>query len=682
MLKKGLLFLFVFLSIGIGQVSGKNYSDNFIIKTENLKQEIKVKRQTKPIIISVYDKNHKPVEGASVKFITTAKKKQGHIDNIEGKTGKDGKFTTSFTAGEKTGTVYLIGHVSYKKRFISEFKERLLIYNLRNILFYIIGGLGIFLFGIKMMSAGLQSIAGDRMKSILEYLTRNTFIGVVLGFIITAVIQSSSATTVMVVGFINAKLLTLFQSVGIIMGANIGTTVTAQIIAFPVKYYAYPIVALGVIFIYMSKRKRLGFLGETLIGLGLLFIGMHLMSSTLKPFSDTRAFSQFFIHFSHNPWLGLLAGILLTSLIQSSSATVGLTMALSMAGLIDIAGAVPIILGDNIGTTITAQLAALSGTRTAKQAAMVHTLFNLVGSIYMIIFITLIKSNGVPLYYKIVEHFTPGSMYMKNGEILFTGNIGRFVANSHLYFNLFNTIIFLPFAKLLAKVAKMIIPDIKKQKYKFFDSHILGNPAIALEHAKNELYFILQKSEKAFLHSVEDLKTQKSTYSDKVFKIEEDVDELQLEITNFLTELSNESLNENELQQIPKLIHSTNDIERISDIAINIEELKNRVNRYNLKLSATQKEDMSSLAEKVGEMMQATLKGIDDKDAEVLKKVLHLEEEVNKVHESMRKEYLEIMSKKKEDVFGGLAVIDFSNYCEKIADYVTNIAEAYLYILA
>jgi phosphate:Na+ symporter len=340
-----------------------------------------------------------------------------------------------------------------------------------NIFFGVVGGLGLFIFGMKIMSEGLQKIAGRSMRRILEMLTKTTIAGVAVGAGVTAIIQSSSATTVMLIGFVQAGLLSLKQSIGVVLGANIGTTITAQIIAFKIHKYALPAIGLGVLLYFFIPRKKLKYIGQVILGFGLLFFGLAVMTSVFGPLKSSPEFRQFFVTFSKNPLLAVLTGAVLTMIVQSSSATVGITMTLAAVGLLDFVTAFAVILGDNIGTTVTAQLAALNANITAKRTAWAHTLFNLIGAAYMLILLN-VKINGQPIFLYFINLITPGNVWA--GQ-----NIERHVANSHSIFNIVNCIIFIPLAGVMAfVVTKMIRGEVEVIEHgtKYLDNRMIITP--------------------------------------------------------------------------------------------------------------------------------------------------------------------------------------------------------------
>jgi len=310
-----------------------------------------------------------------------------------------------------------------------------------SLIYGLVGGLGLFLFGMRMMSDGLQKSAGNSLKKILEKLTANRFIGTLVGIMVTSIIQSSSATTVMVVGFVNAGLMNITQSLSVVLGANIGTTITAQLIAFKIAKLALPAIGIGVFMRLFSSKKKYNYYGEVLIGFGLLFLGLSTMKDGFVPLRDSEFFKDAFVMFSSNPVLAIIAGAVITMIVQSSSATMGITIALASTGLIDFYGASALVLGENIGTTITANIAAIGASSNARRAALGHFIFNVIGVAYMLI---LLK----PFVF-FIDSITPGAanMVLPSGDNPY---IARHIANLHTMFNIINTIIFLPMLGTLA----------------------------------------------------------------------------------------------------------------------------------------------------------------------------------------------------------------------------------------
>ncbi|MEG0329033.1 MAG: Na/Pi cotransporter family protein [Longicatena sp.] len=420
----------------------------------------------------------------------------------------------------------------------------------------LLGGLSLFLFGMHMMSVGLEGAAGDRMKSILEKLTSNRFLGVIVGAGITAVIQSSSATTVMVVGFVNSQLMTLNQAVWIIMGANIGTTITGQLIALDASKIAPLVAIIGVVMVTFMKNKKVNAIGNIFAGLGILFMGMHMMSGAMAPLQDSPAFIDAMTKIS-NPILAILLGAGFTALIQSSSASVGILQALAVSGLIPLSSSIYIIFGQNIGTCITAVLASLGANRNAKRTTIIHLSFNIIGTLLFLIFV-----NVVPF----VDWMTS-----------LTSNPAAQIANTHTTFNIITTLLLLPFGNQLAKLAQIILPikqsELDNSKVEvpltFIDSNNIGSVPIAISSLQKEALATLQLAQANLKETIGALYGQPFDLK-KINKREKRIDYINFEITNYMTKVSLLNMNERDSNTCNALFKCFGDIERMGDHAINI----------------------------------------------------------------------------------------------------------------
>ncbi len=688
------------VSIGIALLllPGMIFSVQFKFKDEGQKhQEVFTKKEISPIVLVALSDTGVPLRGYKVRISPFSsdhgKFKSSQIVTNDSVittnslllTDEKGEVTLRFKAGSKMKTFkpnFVL--LDREDKIVAETSGTILILKIIDIIFYVLGGLAIFLFGINMMSDGLKAVAGESMKTILGFLTQNRLMGVLLGFTITAAIQSSSATTVMVVGFINAGLMNLAQSVGVIMGANIGTTITAQLIAFKIKEIALPAIAIGFVFIMITKNKNIRFWGEVILGFGLLFLGMNTMSDILKPLASSPTVSSFFINFSYSPILGLFAGALATLIIQSSSATVGLTMALASSGLIDIGGMFPIILGDNIGTTITAQLAALNANKTAKQAAWVHTMFNLVGSFIMLIFVVVGKDkDGISWYYRWIGALSKGSLVTEGGRIWYSGNVERFVANSHMFFNILATIVFLPFGNVLAKIAQWIVPQGKEETHlKYLEPHLIDTPALALIQSKKEIHRMLEIAEKMLKTSMEALMSGSIKKAGMIPEQEDLLDKIQYETTQYLLDLPQEFLKARLNNQIPKLIHCANDVERIGDLSENIYHLAEKLAKDNTKLPKNERKKIDKMVGLLLRMFHAVVDAIPTEDKAVFESILKYENRINKFYQKKKVEFFESISEKSEkhEVASRLIFVDTLNYMEKIGDYLTNVCQAFIHL--
>ncbi|MBN1594689.1 Na/Pi cotransporter family protein [candidate division FCPU426 bacterium] len=540
------------------------------------------------------------------------------------------------------------------------------------IIFTIIGGLGMFLFGMKFLSEALRNASGERIKKILAFLTRNRVLGLLLGTGITALIQSSSATTVMTVGLINAGLLTLKQSLSVILGANIGTTLTAWIVAsltiFNVKHYALPAIGIGFFLLSYSKNIRWRQSGEVIFGFGLLFFGLLVMKDAAEPIASHPQIRSFFLLFSHYPILGVLAGTIFTVMVQSSSATVALVQALAWQGLIDFNAAVPLILGDNIGTTITAQIASVQANLTAKRAAMAHTLVNTIGVSYVMIFVY----NG--LFARLVQWLLPGE--------LDKGNIMTHIALAHTVFNVFNAcVIFIPLLNVLEKVLVKLMPSRAgedPQHPQYLEPHLLEEPALALHQSKNEIIRMAQLAKSTINDALSGFFNKDMKVLSEVGSKEQALDRFQHEITSYLVDLSQRHLESEEAHQLPVLMHSVNDLERIGDHATNLVELAERHIRQNHILPKEALGELHEMSEEVNKMMDDVICALQNNDLRAAEQVLVRENTVNRQYQQLKQINLDRMNEQNCKPLAGMVFVDFINNIEKIGDHTTNIAEAVL----
>ncbi|MCK5083856.1 MAG: Na/Pi cotransporter family protein, partial [Candidatus Omnitrophica bacterium] len=421
-------------------------------------------------------------------------------------------------------------------------------------IFPLIGGLGFFFYGMKTMSEGLKKIAGDKLKNFLHVVTKHRIYGVLVGTLVTLFIQSSSATTVMVIGFVNAGLLVLKQAITVIIGANIGTTFTAWLVSsmsiFKISQYALPAVGIGFAIMTLIKTKGKHW-GQVMLGFGFLFIGLHYMKEAFEPLKESDYIKNVFVMFSDQPLLGVLAGIIFTVLLQSSSATIAIVQVLAFNGVITFDAAIPIILGDNIGTTITAQLAAIGANINARRAAMSHTVFNVIGTSYMLVFIYL------GWFSSLVNFIIPG-------EITLT-NIMFHIAVAHSMFNVFNMLVFLPFIGLLERVSIWLVPkgeDSVDFGTQYLEKHLLETPTLALEQVHQENAYMLTVARKAVTTAMDSFMENDLRKIEKVLDLETVTDNLQSEITQYIVDLSQRALLPRESRSLPVLIHNVNDLER------------------------------------------------------------------------------------------------------------------------
>ncbi len=532
----------------------------------------------------------------------------------------------------------------------------------------LIGGLGIFFYGMRIMSEGLKGIAGERLKSILAAVTKLPIIGILVGAGVTCFVQSSSATTVMVVGFVNAGLLTLKQAISVVMGANIGTTFTAWLVSsmsvFKVTQYALPVIGIGFVVNTFSRKKKTKFLGQVLIGFGLLFLGLDFMKDAFVPLKSSPYVKEMFLTFSRNPLMGVIVGMVFTVLLQSSSATIAIVQIMAFNGLISFPAAIPIIIGDNIGTTITAQLAAVGGTISARRTAMSHTLFNTIGAGYMLIFIY------TGLFVKAIEFIVPVE--------LSTTTIMFFIAVSHSVFNVVNTMVFLPFIGVLERASIWLVPkkagavEIGPQ---YLEKHLLNTPPIAMEQARRETVRMLDLASKSVTSAVKTFIENDLTEIKKVGELEQVVDNLQSEITQYLVDLSRRTLSDEESERLPVLIHSVNDVERIGDHAENITELSERKIEQKLPFSDEGIKELTLMWNELNGMMSATEEALSKNDVSIAATVISREKKIDKFQFDLKKSHVNRLNERSCDIRSGVVFIDFVDNLEKIGDHLVNIAQ-------
>ncbi|HOV68923.1 MAG TPA: Na/Pi cotransporter family protein [Clostridia bacterium] len=526
--------------------------------------------------------------------------------------------------------------------------------------FQLLGGLGLFLYGIKMMSDGLENVAGDRMRRTLERLTTNRFAGVAVGAGVTSLIQSSSAVTVMVVGFVNAGLMTLLQATGVIMGANIGTTITAQIIAFNITDVAPIIVFAGMILTMFVKKKLLKKIGYIIFGLGIVFVGLNVMSQAMEPLREIESFRLFLVKFK-NPIMGVLVGAVFTAIIQSSSASVGILQTLALMGLIDLDSAAYIVLGQNIGTCVTAILASIGTNTNSKRAAGIHLSFNIIGTIIFLIILTVF----------------PGLVtWVQN----ITGpNASRQIANFHTLFNVTVTIILFPFAKQIIALISKIIPekhdsDIVERKLIFLDSRIAQTPAIAITQAIREMAHMGKIARNNLQMAIDAFFKKDESLVDKVMELEKTVNYFNHEITNYLIQIRGMKLSEKDLRVLGGLFHVVSDLERISDHAENIAEYAGMMAESRANMSPDGLNELETMSAKVIETIDACLDLFETRAIQKMNSVVSLEEEVDNMEETFVNNHIERLQTGYCDPKAGVIFTDMIIDLERVADHAINIA--------
>lgn len=536
------------------------------------------------------------------------------------------------------------------------------------LIYSLVGGLGLFFLGMKLMSEGLKSIAGDRLKRILSMVTKLPIIGMIVGALVTCFIQSSSATTVMVVGFVNAGLLGLKQAISVVLGANIGTTFTAWLVSsmsvFKVTHYALPAIGIGFAMSAFAKKKNTRFWGQVLMGFGLLFLGLHFMKDSFAPLKESEHVKNMFLAFSDNPLLGVLVGIIFTVLLQSSSATIAIVQVMAFNGLLSFEGAIPIILGDNIGTTITAQLAAVGTTLSAKRTAMSHTLFNVIGTLYMLFFVY------TGWYVKAIDAIIPGAVTQKN--IMFH------IAVAHSAFNVFNALVFIPFIGFLERASIFLVPKKKgmiEPGPQYLEKHLLETPVIAIEQARRETVRMSELARESVSSAVRGFINNDLNLLRPVAKLEAAVDSLQSAITQYLVELSQRDLSQETSEELPVLIHNVNDIERIGDHAENIVELAERKIEKKLPFTDEANSALNTMWDELDSMMVEATEALAKNDTSLAESVLRREQKINRFQDKLKKGHVKRLNEGRCNIISGVVFMDLVDNLEKIGDHLTNVAQ-------
>ena len=542
-------------------------------------------------------------------------------------------------------------------------------------IFRTIGGLGLFLFGMLLMSEGLKRAAGQKLKKILESMTSTPFKAFLVGAGVTAVIQASGATTVMAIGLVNAGMLTLKQAIGVIIGSNVGTTVTAWLVsisgALNITLYSLPAVGVGFLLHIGGRTRKLKAIGEVLLGFGILFLGIGFMKDSFAPLRENSRVHELFVSLGGKPILAICVGIVVTILLQSSSAFIGIVQILAMQGAFGsnweaaLNVSIPFILGSNIGTTITAQLAALQANRNAKRAAWAHTMFNVLGSVIAYPFAYF------GLYRAFVQMISPWE--------LGPSTIASEIAIAHTMFNVVNSGIFLLLIGVLEKVVVKLVPKIPSEVAMapvVLEKHLLDTPEIAMEQAKREIVRMAKTAKTAFKQSIDGIIEDDSKKLGSVGEIEDFIDSLQYEITSYLSELSNRHLSDGVSIRLPVFLHAVNDLERIGDHAVNIVEIAQRKLDHKLSFSDSAMSEAEKLREEAEQMFDDVIAALETGDNKAAQAALVIEKHLNKAQVDFRRSHVQRMSEGVCTPETGLIFIDLVDNVEKIGDHLTNIAQA------
>ena len=542
-----------------------------------------------------------------------------------------------------------------------------------------LGGLGMFILGMKMMTEGLQMSAGKRIKAILSAVSSNRVVGCLTGAVVTAMVQSSSATTVMLIGFVTAGLMTLQQAVGMILGANVGTTVTAQLIAFKLTALALPAIATGVVLKYFTQQKKTRYIGEVILGFGLLFYGMTVMKHGLAPIKSDPAFLAFFTKFDPSTLSGLLlsvfVGASLTIMVQSSSATIGLTMTLASQGLLTFPGAMALVLGENIGTTITAELATIgSNNINAHRAARAHTMFNVIGVTLMLCVF--------PLFVKLVETVTAGMGAGPVDQVVGEEvvNVGRYIANGHTMFNVINASFFLLVLPWLIKIAILLSPkeeeDVDYFRLPNFGDRLIDTPIAAIVETRSEILRMAETAKYTFRKTVKRLGDRDYKKLSKWRQVENHLDDMQREIVAYLTRIYQSGVSESEAKELSSLMRMTNNIERIGDSVENIAQAVEDMIESNLTFSEQAMGDLNKLVDQVAAFMDLITSAMRRRPPNFMNQADKLENAIDAMREKYRDDHIQRLRSSECGIDQGLVYVSLLTNLEKIGDYCFNIAEA------
>ena len=536
--------------------------------------------------------------------------------------------------------------------------------NWQEIAFHFLGGLGLFLYSIKTMGDGLQQAAGDRLRFYIDKYTSNPFFGILVGIGMTALIQSSSGVTVITVGLVSAGLLTLRQAIGIVMGANIGTTVTSFIIGFKLGDYALPMLFLGAVCLFFTKNRTINNIGRIIFGVGGIFFALNLMSGAMEPLKDLQVFKDYMVELSKNPILGVLVGTGLTLLIQASSATIGILQNLYASNLIDLQGALPVLFGDNIGTTITAIIASLGANIAAKRVAAAHVAFNVIGTVICIIF--LVPFTGLIQWFESFLNLAPEMT----------------IAFAHGTFNITNTIIQFPFIGALAFMVTKLIPgedEVVKYEPLYLDEQLIKQaPSIALGNAKKELLHLGNYAAKAFDLSYDYIINSNEKVAEKGHKTEEAINTIDEKLTRYLISLSGEALSQKESEVLTNILDSSRDLERIGDHAEALLNLNDYLQRKNVQFSEAALEELAEIYLKTSEFVKDALESVENNDLEQAQALIKRHEDINNMERVLRKTHIKRLNNGECSTQAGVNFIDIISHYTRVSDHAMNLAEKVL----
>ncbi len=526
------------------------------------------------------------------------------------------------------------------------------------------GGLGLFLFGMTVMSESIEKVAGARLRSVLEMFTKNRFTGLLVGIVFTGVIQSSSACTVMVVSFVNSGLMSLYQAAGVIYGANIGTTITSQLVAFNLSEAAPVILLAGVLTMMLGKGKqKVGRIGEVIVGFGILFLGLSSMSSAMSGMKDSPSVMNL-LKSLHNPLLAVLMGTVITAVIQSSSVTVSIVLLMANQGLLGLPISLYIILGCNIGACASAVLASLTGKKDAKRAAMIHLLFNVIGTVVLFLILQLGMNFVVNLIMRVSG-----------------GNEGRFIANAHTIIKIFQVIVLFPFSNMIVKLTYLLIPgDDKKVGYrdsyqlKYIGEKVVFNPATAVVEVANEIERMASLASENLNRAMNALITLDESDINEVYDVEKNINFLNHAITNYLVKINQTTLPIEDLKGIGALFHVVNDIERIGDHAENVADAARQRIRTGVGFSAEAQKELGDMLNMVNTLIRFSIEMYSTGSEEHLEDILHLEDAVDEKERELQRAHVDRLTRNECSPEAGMLFSDIVSGLERVADHATNIA--------
>ena len=639
-----------------------------------------------PLSVKVVDGNGTPKKDVLI-YIKGGSDSKGAKPALESiRTDENGVAETTVKLPQTTGTSVLRIEVApgNTQNMLRTVETRALTLNVMALLLNVFGGLAIFILGMKMLDKGLTKIAGEKLKTVLRFCVKNKFIAVLAGAFVTAAIQSSSATTVMVIGFVNAGLMSLAQAIGVIFGANIGTTITAQMVSFKLDSLAMPAVIVGVIMLFLPWKK-IGGWADAILGFGFLFYGMGMMSSDLKTIGNFPSFINFFQTFDCSPVNGIMPflpilgtiiiGILATVVVQSSSAVTGIVIALGTGGLINLYTAVALIFGSNIGTTITAQLAAIPGNKIAKQTALAHTLFNVLGvAIVTMTFWIPWGDTGIPVFFYAVNSLTDGNAFAEIPQ-----NLPRHIANAHTLFNIITAIILFPLINVLAAFCAKVIPvGEDKVRFTFLEPLLLETPGIALDQTVLALGKMMKKSWKMIDSAINDcfipLDVNSKT-TEKIRKREQNIDRYQYEIMQYLSDIMRRRISPKQSDRIPPLMHCTNDAERIGDRAENIIRIAERMKEADRKLSDEGVKELHQIFSILKDQAKHTLGTLEFPRAVTIEMVKEAEKAVVRTAANFEDAHISRVRESRCDAETGILYVELLSELVAVSRHLSNVAE-------